>query len=373
LYPNKDQQILLAKHFGCCRWVYNWALAEKIKAWENGKYLLSRYELSAQLPSMKDLEATSWLGEVNAQSLQQELVCLEMSYSKFFKEKKGFPNFKSRHGRQRFICPQHVTFNGAALAFPKLGSIVAVIDRQFIGKIKTVVVSKVPSGKYFASVLVDNGIALPTAKKHMAKTTIGIDLGLKDFAALSTGEKVKNPRHLKQDLARLKREQRRLSRKKRGSNNRNKQRVRVAKVHERIANRRNDFLHKLSTRLIRENQALAFETLSVSGMLKNRKLARHIADVGWRTFIDFCKYKASWYGKTILEIGPFMPSSRLCTCGVINHELTLADRTWTCKSCGATHDRDILAAQNIKRMALHPKNYVRLGKPELMPVEAVNG
>lgn len=374
LYPNKQQETMLLKHFGCCRWVFNWALADKTKAWQESKKRISRYDLDKQLPKLKKAAETTWLSEVNSQTLQQSLVHLELAFDKFFREKKGYPRFKSKHGPQAFSCPQsaRVDEQSGTLSLPKIGWIPMAFSRSFSGNIKTVTVSRMPTGKYFASLLVEDGKPLPAPKKYGDKTTLGVDVGIKHFATLSTGEKIENPRHLKQNLARLKREQRRLSRRKKGSNNCNKQRLKVARLHEKVANCRKDFLHKLSTRLIRENQALAFETLNIAGMLRNHKLAQHIADVAWGMFFEFCGYKAEWKGKNILTIGQFRPSSRESVCGYVNADFKLSDRVWTCPHCGRTYDRDIQAAQNIKRWALHPEN-IRRDTPELKLVEVGNG
>lgn len=359
----------MSKHFGCCRWIYNWALAKKIEVWQAEKRSVSRYELDANLPKLKENHETEWLSEVNSQSLQQELVSLEKAYAQFFREKHGFPKFKSKKNRQRFQVPQRasVSFEDETLSLPKFGPIRAVFSRKFDGKIKTVTVSRDPSGKHYASVLVETGVDVETTHLFSKETTVGIDLGLKDFATLSTGEKIENPRFLKASLDKLRREQRSLSRKQKGSNNRKKQRIRVALAHEEIRFQRQDFLHKLSTRIIRENQAVALETLNVKGMVRNRRLARSISDVGWGEFARQLEYKALWYGRTILRIGQFEPSSKLCNCGILNRELKLSDREWTCPDCGATHDRDVLAANNIKQMAL---SQIRRGTPESTLVES---
>lgn len=369
LYPNREQVVLMSKHFGCCRWVYNWALAKKIETWQTEKRSVSRYELDANLPKFKDNPETEWLSEVNSQSLQQELVSLEKAYTRFFREKNGFPRFKSKKNRQRFQVPQRasVSFEDGTLSLPKFSSINAIFSRKFDGKIKTVTVSRDPSGKHYASILVESGVDVEPTQSLSKEETVGIDLGLKDFATLSTGEKIDNPRFLKKSLTKLVREQRRLSRKQKGSNNRKKQRVKLAQAHEKVRFQRQDFLHKLSTRIIRENQAVALETLNVKGMVKNRSLARSISDVGWGEFVRQLEYKAAWYGKTILKIGMFEPSSRLCTCGIINRDLKLSDREWTCQQCGAIHDRDVLAANNIKQMAL---SQIRWDTPESTLVES---
>jgi putative transposase len=372
LYPTKDQQVLMSKHFGCCRWIYNWALARKIELWKTDNRTIGRYELDATIPILKKSTETKWLSEVNAQSLQHELVNLEIAYKRFFKDNMGFPKFKSKKGRQRFQCPQRVTmnFNDHTISFPKIGSIKSVVDRRFSGNIRTVTVSRDPSGKHYASVLVETGVEIEQTKPFDIDSTVGIDLGLKDFSTLSTGEKIGNPRFFKSSLDKLAREQRRLSRKQKGSSNRKKQRIKVALAYEKIRFQRQDFLHKLSTRIIRENQAVALETLNVKEMVRNRRLSRSISDVGWGEFVRQLEYKAEWYGKTILRIGRFEPSSRLCTCGIINRDLKLSDRVWTCKHCGTTHDRDVLAANNIKQMAL---SQLGRGTPEVTPVERKRG
>jgi putative transposase len=206
------------------------------------------------------------------------------------------------------------------------------------------------------------------------KNSVGVDLGIKDFATLSDGTKIENPKFLKKNLKKLKKEQRRLSKKQKGSNNRNKQRIKVARLHNKISNMRNDFLHKLTTKLVSENQAICLEDLNVKGMIKNHNLAQAIQDVSWSKFNTLLEYKAEWNSVSILRIGRFEPSSKMCSCGVINKDLKLSDRIWTCKDCGATHDRDVLASQNIKTIGLHSyKTYnKKIGKelPKLTPVES---
>lgn len=366
IYPNEKQRVLLAKHFGACRWVYNNALSLRIELWQKEGKKISWAALSARLPLLKLQEETSWLAEVYSQSLTSQIVNLEKAYQAFFKNGSGFPAFKKRRGRQSFQCVQNVTVDceTGTIRLPKFTPIPFSCSRKFKGKIKTVTVSRDPSGKHFASVLVETGKDVPVPKKFAEKTTLGIDLGLSTFATFSDGEKIANPRFLKASLAKLAKEQRSLSRKAKGSKNRAKQRIRVALAHEKIRNQRNDFLHKLSTRIIRENQAVALEDLNVQGMQKNRSLARSISDVGWSEFVRQLEYKAVWNGKTVIRIGRFDPSSKLCTCGVINRTLKLSDRVWTCDACGATHDRDVLAANNIKRFALGRVT------PEFTPVES---
>lgn len=370
LYPNAAQKVALAKHFGCARFAYNFALALKIKTWETEQKSLSQFDLCKVFPKLKKEEGTEWLSEVCSHALQCEMANLDVAYTKFFREKKGFPKFKSKHNdRKSYSTNTGLAVGDCFVRLPKVGNVSAVISRPIVGRIVKATVSQSAVGKYFVSVLCEDGNPIPDKQPFTEASTIGVDLGLKDFCVLSTGERVPNHRHLKASLKKLRRAQRTQSRRVKGSNNRRKQARRVAAIHEKVANRRRDFHHKLSTRLIRENQAVACETLNVAGMQKNKRLARSIADVGWTSFVSMLEYKAERHGKTLLRTGRFEPSSKLCKCGTINHSLKLSDRNWTCGDCGETHDRDILAANNIKRMALHPKQSIRQEMPEFTPEE----
>jgi len=368
LYPNSEQCISLSKNFGCVRWVYNWALSRKIEAYQKENRSLSFFDLSKELPKLKAAEETKWLAEANSQALVMALRNLDNAFARFFREKKGFPKFKSKKSnRQSFQVPQRVKvdFEKRKIILPKIGAVKAKLHRKFDGKIKTVTISKTPSGKYFASVLVETD-EKPLPKPEIKyETAIGVDLGLTHFAILSNGEKIENPKHLQKSLKRLKFLQRRLSRKKAGSKRREKARIRVAKLYERITNQRNDFLHKLSIKLIRENQTIALENLSVAGMMQNHRLAQSIGSASWSRFVEFLRYKAEWYGRNIIFIGRFEPSSKLCSvCGFHNSELTLDDRTWICPSCQTEHDRDVNAATNILKIALQSQNLVGRGPSE---------
>jgi putative transposase len=360
LYPNDEQATLLDKHFGSARWLWNWALAEKIRVYEEKGESLSRFKLQAQIPEMKRTERP-WLAEVNAQSLQASLLFLDRAFMNFFKHKTKFPRFKKKNHRQSFQVPQRgqLDFENCKLIIPKfLEGIRCHISRRFEGVTKTFTVSKTATGKYFVSVLVETPDEVTGKRPATADTTIGIDVGIKDFCTLSTGEKVENPRHLKEELKRLKVLQRRASKKKKGSSNRKKAVLKVAKLHEKISNRRNDFLHKLTHRLTSENQigSIAVEDLNIAGMMKNHCLAQAISDVSWSEFNRQLEYKCEWRGVNLLKIGRFEPSSRTCdACGTVNKDLKLSDRTWTC-ACGTEHDRDYLAARNIKRFALTNDN-----------------
>jgi len=370
LNPNNEQRVALSKNLGCVRWVYNWALSRKIEAYEKENRALSFFDLSKELPNLKAAEETKWLKEADSQALVMSLRNLDNAFTRFFREKKGFPKFKSKKSnRQSFQIPQRVKvdFETRKIILPKIGGVKAKLHRKFDGVIKTVTISKTPSGKYFASVLVETD-EKPLPKPEIKyETSIGVDLGLTHFAILSNGEKIENPKFLQKSLNRLQVLQRRLSRKKVRSKRRDKARICVAKLHEKITNQRNDFLHKLSIRLIRENQTIALETLNVAGMVQNHRLAQSIGSVGWSCFVRFLQYKAEWYGRNIVFIGRFEPSSKLCSvCGFHNRELTLADRTWTCPSCKTEHDRDVNAATNILKFALQPQNLVGREPSELL-------
>jgi len=359
LYPNQEQEQKLAQHFGSVRWVYNWGLERKIKEYQETNKSPSCFDLTKELTQLKKLKEYRWLGDVNAQALQMALRNLDNGFTAFFRKYNSFPKFKNRYSKQSFQCPQGVKLLEKHIQIPVVKKIRAKIDRRFEGKIKTVTVSRTTTNKYFASVLVDDGKELPV--KVEIKKAIGIDVGLKTFATISTGEKIDNPKFLDQSIDRLRVLQRRLSKKKKGSQNRKKAKLKVALLHEKIVNQRRDFLHKVSTRLIDENQAIALEDLNIKGMVKNHRLARHISDSSWAEFIQMLEYKSEWQGKYVVKIGRFQPSSKICSCGAINHDLTLADREWTCAVCGKTHDRDILASQNILKFS-------GLGQP-IEPVE----
>jgi putative transposase len=365
LYPNENQKELLEKHFGCVRYVYNKALSLKNQFYQENKENLTRRKISEKVTSWKKEEETKWLKEVNSQSLQFALINLETAFVNFFKKKANFPKFKKKSNRQSFSCPQscNVDFENSRFFLPKFKEgIKCVFHRSFEGKIKTCTVSKTPTGKYFVSILVDLQNEETEKLPISEETCLGIDLGIKNFATFSNGEKIENPKFLEKKLKKLKRENRRLSRKKKGSKNRNKQRVKLAKQYEKVTNYRKDFQHKV-TRKIVDNQnytSVSLETLGIKDMLKNNKLSRQISDAAWFQFKTFLKYKLEEKGKSLLEIGRFEPSSKMCSCGNINTDLKLSDRTWTCKSCNTSHDRDVLAANNIKKFAFLGKDYPEL-------------
>jgi putative transposase len=353
LYPTPAQAELLNQSFGSCRFVYNWALEQKIKHYQSTGQTLNCFALMKQLPELK--AEHEWLKGINSQALQQVLSHLDSAFGSFFKKQGGFPKFKSKHrSKPSFSNPQgcKVDFEVGTLSIPKCKNIKAVFSRTFKGTVKTVTISRSKSGRYFASVLVEDGRAIPAKAPVAEPTSVGVDVGIKHFATLSTGEKIENPKYLKNSQARLKVLQRRLRKKVKGSRNRDKARWKLARLHEHIANQRKDFLHKASTRLIRENQTVIVEDLNIAGMLKNHKLAGAISDCGWSQFKEYLRYKCEWYGRNLIEIGRFEPSSKMCSCGVVNNTLQLSEREWVCQSCGVVHDRDLLAANNIKRFGL---------------------
>lgn len=356
IYPNKLQKEHLIRSMGCIRFLYNAALEERIKHYEKFGKGLSCFDQMKELPDIKKNPELEWLAEPTAQSLQMSLRNLENAFTNFFRKQADFPKFKSKHDNHHSIAyPQRVEVDWKAnrVYLPKCGEVFIVFDRKFEGKIKTCTVSRTPTDKFFISILVEDDKKLPKKAPIKRETAVGIDLGIKHFAILSDGTKVENPRHLQKSLAKLKVLQKDLSRKKKGSKNRDKARRKVAKLFEYISNQRKDFLHKLSSKIVSENQTIIMEDLNVSGMIRNYSLAQHIQDVGWGMFKVMLEYKAEWYGKNLLFIGRFDPSSKMCSCcGNIKKDLTLKDREWECENCHTHHDRDINAAINIKKFGL---------------------
>lgn len=351
IYPTSSQKELIHKHCGSVRFLYNLALETKTMAYLGSKVNLSRYDLQKQVVDLK--KELPWLKETNSQSLQVALLDLDTAYSNFFKGRADFPKFKKKSNIGSFNVPQNVIIENDLLIIPKFKEGIKIkLHRNLIGAVKQATISFTPTGKYFVSILCDTGEESPVKKPIEEKNTIGVDLGIKDFLVTSEGEVIENPKFLRNSIQRLKVLQRRASKKQKGSSNRKKANKRVAILHEKIANQRQDFLHKTSTKLIRENQTICLENLGVSNMIKNHKLAQAISDVSWGEFNRMIEYKAEWYGVNILRIGRFAPSSKTCECGAINNELKLSDRFWKCKSCGLVNERDLLAANNIKKFAL---------------------
>ena len=349
IYPTREQETLLTKSFGCARWFWNYALnlcQETYKATGKG---LTRGYIQGLLPALK--KEYEWLTEPYSQCLQVVALNLSTAYKNFFDKRAMLPKFKSKHGRQSISYPQNVKFDGDKINLPKIGLVHCQRHRDFEGDIKTVTVSRNPDGKHFVSVLVDDGKADPELVP--VDKAIGIDVGLTHFAITSDGSKFGNPKFFVKHQRNLKRKQQKLSKKKKGSQNRKKARLVVAKVHAKIARCREDFLHKLSRKIVNENQVIAVENLNIKGMVKNHNLAKAISDVGWGMFCTMLKYKAESEGKQYIEIDRWFPSSKTChVCLNRVDNLTLDVRAWTCKHCGTHHDRDVNAAINIRNETL---------------------
>ena len=351
LNPNKEQITLLNKHFGCVRFIFNRYLNERKTEYKNNKNSINYNQTASSLTELKKTEEFKWLKEVNSQTLQQSLKNLDTAYSNFFKKRANFPKFKSKHDKNSFCVPQFVSIKDNKLFIPKFKQGIDLIyHRKINGTIKQCTITKTCTGEYFVSVLVE------TTHNKLPKTgkSVGVDLGLKDFAITSDGFKYKNNRYTKTYAKKLKKAQRCLSRKKKGSHRYEKQRLKVARIHKKITNSRTDNLHKVSTDLIRQYDVIVLEDLNVKGMVKNRKLSKSISDASWGTFIQMLTYKAEWNDKQIVRISRWFPSSKTChCCGYINKSLTLKDRDWTCPSCGEYLDRDLNASKNILKEGLN--------------------
>ncbi len=370
LRPTAVQRQFFDRSIGCCRLVYNWALERRIKAYQESKVSMSAIDLCKLLPGLKSDPNYSFLKEVSSAALQQSIRNMDQAFTKFFREHAGFPKFKSKKSSRnsyKEVQGCAVDFELNRIKLPKIGWVRFYANQTFNGKIGTVTVSKTPTGKYLVSILVDNGADLPAKPIIDPDKTVGIDVGIKDFAVLSNGDVYRNPKHLENSTARLKVLQRRLARKQKGSARRNKARLAVASLHERIHNQRQDFLHKVSSRIIRENQTIVIEDLNIEGMMKNRRLANSIASVSWGEFFRMLQYKSDWYGRNLIRIGRFDPSSRMCECGYIHRDLRLSNREWVCPECGAVNDRDLLAARNIKKFGLEKTNLIGQTK-DISPV-----
>lgn len=363
-YPDPEQENILARTFGSARFAYNYMLRLRTDAWYERQERIGYHETSSALTLLKKDADFGWLNEVSCVPVQQSLRHLQTAFTNFFAKRAVYPSFKSKHGKQSAeYTSSAFKWDGKSLTLAKMKEPLAIRFSRTIpkaAKVTTVTVSKDTAGRYFVSMLCDDAVAtLPEATGQ-----IGIDLGLTHFAVLSTGEKIAAPNVFRKNEKKLAKLQRRLAKKQKGSKNRAKAKLKVARIHAKIADTRRDFTHKLSTRLIRENQTIATETLAVKNMLKNGNLAKSISDAGWSDFVRQLEYKAKWYGRTLVGIDKWYPSSKRCSaCGFVVSKMPLSVREWTCPECGVVHDRDLNAARNILAAGLAASALGESGNP----------
>jgi putative transposase len=347
-YPTPEQEVILARTFGCARFAYNYMLRQRTDAWFERQERMGYHETSAALTALKKTEQHAWLNEVSSVPVQQALRHLQTAFANFFAKRAKYPTFRRKDSTQSAeYTTSAFRWDGSRLRLAKMDAPLAIRWSRTIpkgAKVTTITVSKDMAGRYHVSMLCDDVVT----PRPNATGKIGIDLGLTHFAILSTGEKIAASNALRKNEAKLAKLQRRLAKKQKGSANRRKAKLKVARMHARIVDSRRDFLHKLSTRLINENQVIAVESLSVRNMKRNRCVAKSISNASWSAFVTQLEYKAQWYGRSLIGIDRWYPSSRRCSdCGHTVASMPLSVRTWTCPECQAIHDRDINAARNI--------------------------
>lgn len=357
----------MSQAFGCARFIYNWGLEKKIKMWTIERKQLSYFELSKELTQLKKNKDYAWLKDVSSDSLQQVLRNLDNAYTQFFKSKNKFPKFKTKkHSKNtiKYVNNVYFDFDNWKVKIPKCGWVKVCKNKTFdidLCKLGTLTVSRDKCGDYWCSIVVEDNNPLKSKTKISEETSIGIDLGIKDYAILSDGTKYGNPKFFERGQKKLKVLQRKFARTKKDSKRHEVMKLKVAKQYRRISNMRLDFIHKLTTNIVRRYNTICLENLNVEGMMKNRNLAMAIQSASWSEFVRQLKYKSEWEGKNIVFIGRFEPSSKTCSkCGYIKHDLKLTDREWICPICGEYHDRDINAAINIKNFALNPQALIAM-------------
>ena len=376
LYPNKTQQQMLQQHFGATRFVYNYFLEKKITTYKQTKKTISWNQLANELPKMKQTEEYSWLKDIGSTALQQTIINLDKAYLNFFRSGFGFPKFKSKKtSKKSFTFPNtgntsiKIDTEGNRISIPKFiktskhdNRLKCIFSRTVNGKIKSGTISQDKDGKYYISLLCEVDQVIPTKPEVLRETTIGIDFGVKTFLTFDDGTKIDNPLYLEQSSKKLAKLQQELANLQKDTTAYRSKKEQITRQHSKIARQRKDFLDKLTYRLCHENQVdtICIEDLSMKEMQKENYSStnKKLGDLAWNMFVNMLQYKANWYGKNVIKIGKFEPSSKTCNnCGYVNHELTLSDREWTCPKCGQTFDRDVNAAKNIKDFALPNMNF----------------
>ena len=376
LYPNKAQEAVLQNHFGACRFVYNHFLELKIKSYKETKKNLTWVDLANELPKMKQQNETSWLKEVSSVALQQSIIHLDKAYTNFFKSGNGFPKFKSKKFSRKsytVLNPISIDYDSNRLTIPKFqktktcdNRLKCIFSRDIEGIIKQATISQDSDGRYYVSILCEIDKELPTKQKPDRNKAIGLDFGIKTFLTFDNGTKIENPLFLKRSLNKLKKHQQELAALDKESTRYKSKKEQITRLYSKITRQRKDFLDKLTYKLTHESQVdtICLEDLSIKEMQtqNNSNTNRKISDLTWNMFVQMLQYKCDWYGKNLIKIGRFDPSSKTCSeCGYIKHDLTLDDREWECPICHTKHDRDINAARNIKDFAIPDVNFKRLG------------